>query len=645
MYQDKETTWFSQTLLTFKDKQFATDGYLKVAISTNTEDYKYFNPPLFNISVSTNIQKTYNLNIQQAEDLLESFDQVLKQSNGNEIIIEKKYQKNTNIYFKFAIEHTNQIRVVIIEIISNEADSSKVIIPLKPTFQSLLRRLKSFVENYDQICFNLLDKTIGHNSTQVIQRLPSLIKGISSQIVSRIPEQESIPDSGAPEISPEEVEKTNVTIADLDNFLGEDMKNINIPEIEEKKIEEPVTVVEIKSDFIEKVLDNDLMNLENKLIGFAVSKQPILDLISDLESVLNFPLLESINEDDKKSIVYFSTLKQSYHSKSYTINDVVIPSSTGILKFLGIQNEKSVEFAKDILLVIGYMRTVRRRLESKIKNAYDNKSMVYLYLRCFMDPFCFSFIDHLNKNEIVSTIQNRYIYFDKIGLFNRYKKLLEENNCKPISKREIIDFAEESSDNLIGKALFIGEVHKDLYEAGEVKLPSKNKFNLEQITNEFIPAEVSCELGFDFKNKEAVQNYKENNNISDEILSFFTKKQKIEKSVKMEKINPLQKWVDKYKQDIPENHRDSFIKYIKDLKYEKFNFEESTYPLDEFDENIVKALYVWDVDIDSNMKTNFAHFATLIENEQMTKESILITVSESKNRSSGSDWDNINIGE
>ena len=65
MYDNEKTIWFSQTLLTFKDKQFATDGYLKVAISTNTEDYKYFNPPLFNISVSTNIQKSYNLNIQQ----------------------------------------------------------------------------------------------------------------------------------------------------------------------------------------------------------------------------------------------------------------------------------------------------------------------------------------------------------------------------------------------------------------------------------------------------------------------------------------------------------------------------------------------------------------------------------------------------
>jgi len=87
MYDNENVNWFSQTLLTFKDKQYSTDGYLKIAISTNTNDYKFFNPPLFNISISTNIQKTCNLNIQQAEDLLESFTQVLKQVNGNDIVI------------------------------------------------------------------------------------------------------------------------------------------------------------------------------------------------------------------------------------------------------------------------------------------------------------------------------------------------------------------------------------------------------------------------------------------------------------------------------------------------------------------------------------------------------------------------------
>lgn len=637
MYDDQNTTWFSQTLLTFKDKQFSTDGYLKVAISTNTENYKYFNPPLFNISISTGIQKTYNLNIQQAEDLLDSFGQVLKQSNGNEIVIEKKYQKNSNIYFKFAIEKTNNIRVVVIEIISNQADSSKIIIPLKPTFQSLLKRLKSFVENYDNMCFELLSKSINCNSIQTIDRLPTLIKGISSQIISQIPEQDFIQDSCASEVSYEEVQKMEATIEDLDHFLGKDMENISLPEVDEKKVEKGTATIEIKSDFVEKVLDKDLMNLENKLVSFAVSKQPVLDLAADLESELKFPLLRDVNQDEKKSIVYISTLIQNSYSKEYTINDKPLPSSFSVIKYNGTADEKNVDFAKDVLLVIAYMRMVRVRLESKIRSAYDNRSMAYLYLRCCMDPFCFSFIQNLNKNELISSIENRYIYFDKIGFFNKYKGVLQDNNCEPITKREIIDFVEKA----LTESPYILEMHNISYEEGDVKLPTKNKFSLEQIINEFIPAEVSQKMGFNFKDKESIENYRKNNTISDEILEFFTKKQKVQKTISMEKITPLQRWVDKYKQDIPEQHRDSFIESVKELQYGKYNFKNSSFPLNEFDENIIKALYVWDVDVDPSMKTNFTHFATLVENEQMTKDSILITTSESTKGTSTSDWDNL----
>lgn len=636
MYNDQNTTWFSQTLLTFKDKQFATDGYLKVAVSTNTENYKFFNPPLFNISISTNLQKTYNLNIQQAEDLLDSFNQVLKQSNGNEIVIEKKYQKNANIYFKFALERTNNIRVVAIEIVSNQADSSKIIIPLKPTFQSFLRRLRSYVENYDKLCFKLLDKSIDHNSIQIIERLPTLIKGISSQIVSKIPETDISPDSGAPEIPSEELKKTESTIEDLDNFLGEDMENIDLPEIKEDKIETK-NVIEVKSDFITKVLDGDLMNIENKLISFAVSKQPLLDLANDLESELKFSLLESISEDDKKSAVYIATLSQTYFSKRYTIDDKPIPSSTGIIRFNGKPNEKNIEFAKDLLLVMAYMRTVRRRLESKLRNAYENKAIVYLYLRSCMDIFCFSYIHQLSKNDLLSAVENRYISFDKDGVFDKYKTLLQDNSCNPVTKQEILSFVEEA----VGDWPLIKDLHDNSYEAGEVKLPSKNKFNLEQIINEFIPAEVNFKMGFDFKNKELVENYKESNQISDEVLKYFIEEKKVQKTIKMEKITPLQRWVEKYKQDIPEKYQEDFIKHIKELQFDKYNFKENLFPLDEFDENIVKALYVWDVNTDTNMKSNFTHFATLVESEQMEKDNILITTSEETDESD--EWNSLNL--
>lgn len=621
---NENTKWFSQTTLTYKDKQYSTDGYLRVSLSSNTEDYKFFNPPLFNVSISNQISKSCNLNIQHAEDLLESFTSALKQLNGDDTIVEKHYQKNTKIFFKFAMTTTTNERVVVIEMVTSETDAVKIIVPLKPTFQSFLRRLRFYVEHYDEMCFGLLTETFKSEANNIITQLPSLIKGISSQILSEVPEQETITDT-PPWVDEEAVKETAGNILDLDKYMGPDMENIKIPEIDGGKTEEKVKIVEIESDFVDKVLKGDLHNLENKLTGFAVSSNPIHDLAADLEQELGFKLLNGINEDDEKSIIYVSSIFQNFYSKSYTINGEAIPGATPTLKFKGKADPQNIEFAKDLVVIIGYMRIVRRRLESKISNAYDNKSMVYLLLRCMMDPFCFSYLDSLTRNDMLSSIQNRYEYFNSIGVFDSYKQILVDNRCTEIDSRDISLFAEEVVDKIIGKTPTIDILHEQLFSSGNLRLPSKNTFNLEQITNEFVPVEVNEKLGADYKEGNVAEKAKEQLGISDEVMQFFIGKQKVKKTTKAEKITPLKRWIEKFKQDIPESYREDVIKFVKSMNYDIFDFGKSPWPLEEFDERIIKALYVWDPNSDEKMKSNFEHFASLVENEAMTKESILIS--------------------
>jgi hypothetical protein len=622
------TKWFSQTLLTFKDKSYSTEGYLRLAISTNTEDYKFFNPPLFNISISNsnNFQKTSNLNIQNAEDLVLSFEKILKQANGHELVIEKHYNKLAKLYFKFAVESTSQTRVVAIEIYSNESDATKVIVPLQPTFQSFLNRLKFFVNNYDQLCMNLLNHSISNETFQIIQQLPNLIKGISSQIVSRIPEEDIIQDSRAPVPALEATDETATVTYDFDKFLGDNMDNIHIPEIEEhkieKKLEEPT--VEMKSSFITKILKNDLSNLESKLNSFSLSPNPVFDFANDLSTQLGFDIMAGIDDDDKKSIAYLSKLMIDVHTKDYTINQTPIPDKITMLKFSCEASDERVSLAKDILTLIGYMRTVRRRLENKFSNPYDNKGLVYIYMRHIMDPFCFSYLQKFTNSEITASITNRYNYFEKIGVFSKYTELLKETNCSPITKVDLDMFANEVYDSII-KTPFVKELHGMMYSANNIRVPSKNTFNLEQIINEIVSLEVAEKLGANFKDAGVVNKFKDNG-ISDEILKIFIKDKKIEKStgIKIKKITPLERVIEKFKQDIPEQYRDEVVDYIKKLEYNKFDFVNCKWPLIEFDQRVVVAFYVWDPESDPEMKINFAHFMSLVENEQMTKDDIIL---------------------
>jgi len=626
-----QTKWFSQTLLTFKDKQYATDGYLRVAISTNTEDYKYFNPPMFNISISNanNYQKTANLNIQNAEDLLTSFQKVLKTMNGEDVIVEKHYNKKAKLYFKFSLNSSTGERVITIEIFSNDSDAVKVIIPAVPTFQSLGKRLKYFVENYDMICMRLLEKAINFESNQIIQQLPGLIKGISSQII----EQDIAPDSRAPEPEKETVAEMDTTNYDFEKFLGEDMENVKIPEIEDGgyvEQKEAAPAVKVDSPFVEKVLKNDLINLESKLTSFAVSKNPVLDLAEDLRKQLGFDVLAGINEDDKKSLSYISKVMTDFHSKSYTINNVPVPDKTPTLKFKGKDTEENMEFAKDLLTIIGFMRILRRRLETKFDNAYDSKALVYIYLRFVMDSYCFSFLQNFTHSEIKSAIANRFKYFNEVGVFDAYHNIIKTNNCSEITLSDLEAFAEEVYDSII-KTPMISEVHEMLHSGGSLKLPSKNTFNLEQIINEFVVLEVNQMMGFDFKDSGAVDKLKESG-ITDEMLKFFIGNKKVQKSggIKTKKITPLQRVVEKFKQDIPEQYREEVIDHVTKLGYDKFDFETCKWPLEEFDSRVVVAFYVWDVEADPDMKTNFQHFMSLVESEQMTKDDIIIAYKETE---------------
>lgn len=642
----ENTKWFSQTLLTFKDKQYSTDSYLRVAISTNTDDYKFFNPPIFNVSItsSNNFQKSINLNIQNTEDLMESFDK-LKQMSGNDLVLEKHYNKMSKLYFKFAVDANTQTQVVIMEIYSNDSDATKIIIPFKPTFQSFLKRLRYFVQNYDSICLQIFNQSINYESIQIIQQLPNLIKGISSQIVSRIPDEGLIQDSRVPPPEPEEFIPTEVNSLDFEKFLGDNMENIKIPEIEEEVIEkkQEAASIEINSPFIKNVLKNDLMNLESKLNSFAIANNPIADLANDLSLQLKFDVFNGVTPDDRKSICYLSKMMMDFYTQNYILNQVPIPDKTVTLKFPGEATDDRVELAKDLLTIIGYVRTVRRRLENKQSNPYENKSIFYILLRHMVDPFCFSYLQEFTHSQITSSILNRYECFEKAGLFDKYNEILKTSNCSPISKSDLNTFAGEVYDSIV-KTPFVKDLHDRMNSSGHVRLPSKNTFNLEQIINEFVVVEVADKVGIDIKEK--INNgFLKDKLISEEILNIFIKNKKIEKKsdIKIKKLTPLERVVEKFKQDIPEAYQSEVADYVKELQYNKFDFENCKWPLMEFDQRVVVAFYVWDVESDEKMKNNFAYFMSLVENEQMSKEDIIIATQKTNEEGKSFGFENLNF--
>ena len=652
MYENSNTQWFSQVLMTYKDKAYATNGYLRLSLSTNTEDFKYFNPPTLNISISNNYQKSINLNIQNARDLLRAFKQVLSQLNGQELNLQRKYQKDTVLHFTFKVDPNNESRIVVIEIKNNESDFTKIVVPLESVFESFAACIREFTETYMNICNQLLVQSIQSESVQIIRQLPNLVKGISSQIVSQIPAEDIILDSRAAEVESESVAETQATIADLDKFL--DSADIDVPEIDMVK-NEAESVTEVQSLFVKHYMKNDLSNLETSVHNHFMTPAPLLTMAEDIKSKLKteipdegFTLMPGVSEDDLKSMVYVSKLSPAILYQNHVNANVPIPAAIPVIKYdVKDFTDYNLEIAYDLFLFNLYVRTLRRRLENKISDAMENKALFNLQLRSFTDPYVFSFIDKSDTRNLSSIILTRYKYYDSIGVFNHYKGLLESTQCPSITEADITSVVDEAVEKVVGKSPYIDQLHNNMVEPSHLRLPAKNTYNLEQIINEILPLEIAEKTGKNLQDEDVMANMKATHSISDEIASLFTSEEKKEKrKVKPKtttvKTSNLERLIrTQFIDEVPEQYRDDFMKSILELGDDKFDLENTEFPIDEFGDNVIKALYLWDPENDPVVAKNYKQYFLKVEQELMERDLILakIKTTNEKPATDDSGWD------
>lgn len=614
MYNESKK-WFSQTLMYYEDKIYQTDGKLRVGISTNTSDDMNFNPPVFNISVSHNFQKSCSLKIDQAMDLVSSFKQFMAQPDFNNSEILRRIHRSLELSFKFKMDQSNNSVVEII-LRSSSTDFSKIIIPAN-VFQTFAHRLKNFVNNYDQLCYKLLMKNIDAEYRNIINQIPGLIRGISSQIIPvKNPDNRA---AVSETVEQEEAAPAEQTIEELDKFLGDDMNNVKVAEIEEKKIEnEKEAMFEIHSDFVENVLQGKLETLESMLVTIDGSNTPILDFKNTLNELIgkNYNYLPNMPEEDLKSALYLSKTLCSIITHSHINFDTPIPPSTPILLYKAKDyKDENLELAYDLLLCFGYTRALRNRLNEKTPDFITNRSRFYLQMRLYLDIFCYSFLEKVNKDKLRSIITNRYKYFESIGFFETYKKILDKHKCIPIKSSDIDDFISEACDKIIGKAMYVGDQQDFMVENNSFKLPSSNNFTLEQIINEIIPLEIDDKIGTDLKKVTYV---------SKEIYNWFVNdtKPKVNKT-KKEKTSNIVRFATHYRNEIPEKYRDEFLAWLKAVEDMDFEFDGCEFPLIEFGSNIIKGLYLWKPSEDEKILSSYKYFWGKFEDCMLDKTHIL----------------------
>jgi len=436
-----------------------------------------------------------------------------------------------------------------------------------------------------------------------------------------------IPDSGGtptqqPKLNNEVLKETETTMDDLDEFLGKNMENIKVAEIDKSNtVVEKSNIQEINSSFIEKVLKKDLSLLE----PIIMNKSHIGEFVQFLAQQLTEPLniLPDINDDHLKSLIYISNLFMNFKEKSYIEQGVPIPISAPILKYkVPDYPSENLNLAFDLFLIQGYIKLFRMKMENKETDPYVNKSLYHIKLRCITDPLVYSFIDKMSVTELSSVISSRFIYYDSIGFFNHYKKILEDNEYSNITLNDIKSYI----DNICEKGFntpYIEELHNTQIETNHLRLTTKNNFNIEQIINEIIPLEIEEKLKHEL-------NFKE---VSDEVKTLFKQRIKGPTVKKENNLNPIQKYIEYFTKEYTDQNK--IVEYLSEYGDKKIDFDNFPFPLNEFEEMAVKGVYLWDPE---NMKTKKSILDTVGE-DVLTKDLIIsMTKVESTEGSDMSKW-------
>jgi len=638
-YQD-DRKWLSQQLLFHKDNEYGSESTMEIQYSTQTTDFMSYGPPHFNIVLHTknpvSLTKVISLNFQNASDLLlslkkvfDSFQKGYPTSRGT-FEIQKRYGKDRSLKIDFYLYNNND-KVCVIAIHNSPTDFIQVVFSFE-LFRCFCNMLKDFISHY----FSIISNIQGMGQTFLLSRMLNE-QGSMTNIMKSIPQVMAVEKEN--EAMTQEVLEASQRIEELDKFVGHDMSNIVITEVSEVTFKEhPSPKLDYGDGLVKTALQNNLKNLEDLVLSSFTAIDPITAIFERLSKDLNFTsdfvFCPGMDENETKSYHFLTKLLYMYKIHQFSLGKLGVPELR-LLAYKPIgETQQNISLAYDLFTIFIYLRIFIQKLSKREANVYKNKIVFYTAFRIVFDMINISFIHSMDINKTKSCILERFNTYSGNGFFNEYSKLLSDFSIPEISSTDFSDLA----DNILTKfsqnpLKSIEEVHNSLYEKGkelegiDLRIPFINSLNLEQILK-ILQIQLSFATGLfnDVKSDKILLTKKifEVTGLDDEKLLgyvaslFVDKKVDVEKKGKIKESNLLRasKF---YITDIPSNLQQQVLHYIESLGYEQFDYNE--FSLQEFKDNIIKAIYVWN---EGGEDIPYSDFMTKVENCIMSKDLILV---------------------
>lgn len=621
MYND-DMIWINQPIFKYVDNDCGTSSTIELSILTRTSDNISFSPIELSIRITSKKSNTTHictLNYQHIYSLISAISEIVKNpdlSYDQNAKIVRRVNSTKDLVLMCALNDKG--KYILIGIKNNENDSGKIIISYD-TFLAIYDLLQDLKRNYIQLSINLPTRLPDQN---IISNLISIERAIRL-----LPSNLNLPSNPIIENREEEKEVNLPATLEFEKFVEDNIDKAKIPEMEViiNELSTSTTSLdppqqEFNSPFIYKVLNNKIKNYEAIINSiYHEANNPTLKFIEIIKSQMNIDdFLPGITKTELKSLGYISKVFFKSLFKKYLEYGEPIPSTSPALiryKPTSISTE-NIEFAYDLILINVYIKCVRTQLAGKITDSVSNNSVLHIASRCFTDILAFSFICDLNHDIVKNCIISRYKSYKEKGFFHFFEDILNVNSCNQITDQDIQTIVELALKSLSSTET-ISELHNKAFQMGKLKIPSENKFDVEQMSNEIVDLEVNRHLG---KPLEDVSN-------NEELIVLFKKETNINKKAPTFKttfesnLHRFSKESD-FVNQIPERHKQMFEDYILEISVNSEPFDYTKIPLEELGDDIVKAIYVWNT---CDRKERYTSYRSRIE-ECMSKDFVIAQV-------------------
>ena len=613
--------WRNKNVFNYKDYDYGTQASISITLSK---------------SINLDNRNTSNINVLMSINSSGMFRNVnLSYSNLYGLVSRLKVFVNkwTELKIKcgkklLLIKEVNSDpKLISFFIYNSDSDFGNIVFDIS-TFMSICKLLSSVVDKYLDLDMSM-DNEIqtGYMNSMLNNRIKNIEETMSLIKTKFLNESElKIPSESKEGLD------TFDQINELDEFIGgNELSNISIDELSKedrdfkiskelktKEIVDPKKSKTVSSSFIEDVLKTDISNFENLIISICRETDPIQKFIdvTKMSMVINnddFKFLPDLNEKDYKSSLYIGKLTFNTAMKKYLEQGSRILNNVSVIKYKPENTfSENIDLAYDLLLIMGYIKLTKEKLELKEDDGQTNKSVTYLATRCFTDILHFSFLNKMNSDMLKSCVLKRFETYKENNFFKSYERTLKNYGLTIIDKNDITKFLDSVCSKVLGNDLYIGMAHLDLYNNGNVKIPPNNKLTIEQMINDGVRLEIEMKLS-----KLDPEKY-----ISDkesELGKYLLSKYPIIQKQTPNIESSVLRVINHFGNEIPSDLKSEFIEYITDIGNKKENIDYNKFELEKFGDNIVKAIYEWN---NSNKEDSFKELFSKTENSLNKSEII-----------------------